>query len=1054
MGRLKDIIEVPEVKLVIELDDADSDPEGIISSFVLTEEVEEGLRILLKRIDDRKGCGIFIKGNFGSGKSHFLSYLYLLLKGKDILYLPLLEDYPGIKARDINAVKVSLVKYPATQNLEGIILTSLGYKGNVIKDVDIINVLNREETFKGILDKDTVIIIDELSEFLRSKPTSSAFYEDMRFLQFLGEFSFHHPLWIIASLQEWIEETGHISPSTFNRIKDRYPIRINLTSSHIEDIIDKRIVLKKEGPKDVIERVFSELRRYYPNLAIKFEEFRKTYPLHPITVRFLSGLTPVFSQHRGVIHFVFKAVRDILDGPPDILITPEVIFDHFEERIAEVPEYSRLVRVVYDYYRTHIDEIFANANQKEIALSAIKVMILTEISPFEKRKTHKEISEILLKKISTITSEINYEFVKDGVLEPLVSHQMYIIKEGDLYYIDPRVDEGIRIRGRIKALRERFSDRNYLFKELCDHLNLPYLPLKDVLQGRRYKFLWQNSLRECVVISLLQGQLRKEEMERMLDSLGRRLDGFLVILSPFAEDKGRIYTIKEAYSSPFLPSLIFWIPGEFKEDEILFLEEFTARHQLKKEFPEIESEIKRDEAAFREIISNAYFSGEIVYGSGRIEKNLKEIGYLPMEKLLGHLFDQSLSEIHPNHYRIMPRVDFFSSHHLSSLFSHFIRHGKVTIDEAEKKGLTPYIKGLLETMGIVRRRGGSFLISLDAENELVSHFLNLLSHEDDFTEIKTSLKKGRWGMSDAQINLIISAFVVSGYIVPYRGDEMIELKEISQLQTGEITKIRQGKVLSPELLGYIYHGRFIWGDVEETPTPLTQKMMWKEAVELIRKTRKMLEETNHYISRYRDYSIFKRLNIDNSLLNRLSLFLNSIILSLHPAEGLERILSHLQENPALERDFIYHEGVHHFLTQEFQEINKYYLYLTHPQLKLEVELEELKKNLITRIEEFLMAPDKKSLPIKDEWGRFYERFTDTYKEGHENYYRSPVFRIKKELEENDEGRALKRITMAVSSIVFDLDWWEIEREFDVLPDKCARDLNYELFFKPHLQVWL
>ncbi len=68
MQKLKDIIEIPEVKLVIELDDADSDPDGILSSFVLTEEVENSLSIILKKINEKKGCGIFLKGNFGSGK--------------------------------------------------------------------------------------------------------------------------------------------------------------------------------------------------------------------------------------------------------------------------------------------------------------------------------------------------------------------------------------------------------------------------------------------------------------------------------------------------------------------------------------------------------------------------------------------------------------------------------------------------------------------------------------------------------------------------------------------------------------------------------------------------------------------------------------------------------------------------------------------------------------------------------------------------------------------------------------------------------------------------
>ncbi len=332
MELLSDLIDIADVKLVIELDDADKDPDGITSSFVFTDEIRQSADIILKRMSGDNGCGIFLKGNYGSGKSHFLSYLYLLLKNR----LPLLEDHPGLKDRDFKAVKVSLVKYPASRSLEDILLSAFGHAAKVI---------DREKTFSEIVDRHTVLIIDELSEFLRSKPSPSSFYEDIRFLQFLGEFSFHNPLWIIASLQEWIEETGHISSSIFNRIKDRYPLRINLTSSHIEDIIDRRIIIKKPGAGESIKKIFFELKKYYPYLPLKYDDFKKTYPLHPFTVRFLSGLTPVFSQHRGVIHFVFSEAHRMLDRPADELITPDAIFDHFEERIREIPEYSPFARV-------------------------------------------------------------------------------------------------------------------------------------------------------------------------------------------------------------------------------------------------------------------------------------------------------------------------------------------------------------------------------------------------------------------------------------------------------------------------------------------------------------------------------------------------------------------------------------------------------------------------------------------------------------------------------------------------------------------------------------
>ncbi len=76
-----------------------------------------------------------------------------------------------------------------------------------------------------------MILIDELSEFLRSKPDSRSFNEDIRFLQFLGEYCERHDAWVVASLQEEIEKTGETTPEAFNKIKDRFPTRLRLTGA-------------------------------------------------------------------------------------------------------------------------------------------------------------------------------------------------------------------------------------------------------------------------------------------------------------------------------------------------------------------------------------------------------------------------------------------------------------------------------------------------------------------------------------------------------------------------------------------------------------------------------------------------------------------------------------------------------------------------------------------------------------------------------------------------------------------------------------------------------
>ena len=189
----------------------------------------------------------------------------------------------------------------------------------------------------------------------------------------------------------------------------------------------------------------------------------------------------------------------MLDQPVDALLTPEVIFDHFQDRILEIPEFARFIRIVQTYYAQQLPELFPKVQTREIAQAVLKILILAEISPTEKRKTAKEIANILLRRISTLGSDVNYAFIEEAVLEPLVAHQMYVQKsqEGE-YFIDARSDEGLLIRRQIKEIRELYTDQAYLFRSLCCLTDLSYLPLNEIGEGK-YPFSWQNSKRECAV---------------------------------------------------------------------------------------------------------------------------------------------------------------------------------------------------------------------------------------------------------------------------------------------------------------------------------------------------------------------------------------------------------------------------------------------------------------------------------------------------------------------------------------------------------------------------
>ena len=65
--RIGDLVEIPEIKTVIQLEDL-KDPRlsrMILETFVLTREVRDNLTAILASLTGGEGRGIFLKGHFG-----------------------------------------------------------------------------------------------------------------------------------------------------------------------------------------------------------------------------------------------------------------------------------------------------------------------------------------------------------------------------------------------------------------------------------------------------------------------------------------------------------------------------------------------------------------------------------------------------------------------------------------------------------------------------------------------------------------------------------------------------------------------------------------------------------------------------------------------------------------------------------------------------------------------------------------------------------------------------------------------------------------------------
>lgn len=415
---IRDLVGVRPHPTVLRLDDLGRpDSSWIAESFVVTPDVDAHLQVLRRLLAQPSGCGVFLIGHYGSGKSHFLAYL---LQQGDAL-----PDPPPV------ITAVSLVNYSAQTRLEDIIAKAHGV---------VATPGDRRAAWATLRDPPggRLLLIDELSEFLRSKPSRESFNEDLRFLQFMGEWAQGARFWVLAAMQEQIEHTGDLEYEIYRKIKDRYPVRFLLTPSHIRDLIARGILLKHPGYDEAVEEVIARLRRSLPPGSKPDEEaIRAVYPLHPATIDFLSEVRDRFSQARGIVDFVTtqlagnapKSIPAFLDREWGSFVTPESIVDHYQDLFEIQPEFLTLAQSLFPYYRANMPKLFATEAGQRLGWSLVKLLVLVHLSPAREALTAAEAAAWLFYTASRTDVARNVKII-DGALQKLADQGRYVARRG------------------------------------------------------------------------------------------------------------------------------------------------------------------------------------------------------------------------------------------------------------------------------------------------------------------------------------------------------------------------------------------------------------------------------------------------------------------------------------------------------------------------------------------------------------------------------------------------------------------------------------------------
>lgn len=858
------------------------------------------------------------------------------------------------------------------------------------------------------------LLIDELSEFFRSKPSSQALNEDARTLQFLGELAGERPLWIMAAVQESIERTGDIAQPILRKIRDRFPVKLALSTVHIRSLISDRLVQKKPGAEDEILEVHEHYRRQFLSFSSSFDEFLICYPVHPATISLLDGLGDLFSQHRGIVDFVYsriagdsrRGIRTILDRPKRELLGPDSIYDHFAGRLAEFSAFNVYPRHIVPHLDEEINRAFENGEDRRLARRLIRMLVLYHIHPTAELPNASKLAELVA--CSLDLPELNAGFIAEGLLDPLADASRFLRKKlpagtspGNssqaVYEISTEEDAGKILDARIRRIGEEIpaADSRLLLEPLLQ------LPASDswpgsaaAREGTVREIAWNLSTRRAMVRVLHRDDLHSAPSTAELEAKDCDFALFLTV--------GGLETIELAELTE--PVGLWCIPPPEQGETLDTLREYLAAGQLKGELspsnpadaPLIhlvnERLLRLKPAAFQAALE-VFYTGAFSNPDIRVDAAVRQLRRF--DSLLEAAGRTILAARYPRFAEVAPRRYQPSIRIYQQLLDSFVIPGSLSLTAA--RPLSAAIDGLAVPLGLVELKRGSYLFSPDITGHpLLVVFFELVRPAGSIPlpGVLEKLRRGEFGLPKNTALFLVAALAAGGLISIRKGNRAVALDYLNIQNLERYEEISLGELIGKhDRATLIDECGFLFSTDEPGSFGLRQQReAWKAVIEFRRTAENVASDTSARLAKRREYSSFKGFRFTDlqEKLEELSKLAGEIRVSYAAKEGLEKFLSAWRaggiDGPAVELLM----SLNRFLKQEAEKFVFAHHYVHHEAVekasRMASGLERLRLHIIEGLsnpEELVLPDEGKELDrlfesLRQEYLPFYSGLHDKY----------------------------------------------------------------------------
>ncbi len=339
------------IETVIKINKADERTEAqrLISSFVVTPSLAKTFDdIVLPQLSlllDIEGKGIFIVGNYGTGKSHVM--IFISVFAEDSSYLDKVMD-PEIRGK-FSAIAgkyvVRRTEIVSQMSVYGIITTELSKLGKAcgfeFSWKPMTEVVNNKNEFKRFMEafeavqpeKGVLLVVDELLHYLQGR-NDHDLENDLAVLRAVGEFCDGSRFAFMAGLQQSLFNNprfNHMAQSV-NRVKQRFH-DVVINDRNVFELVEQYLFHKDGKQRDDIRQILQKQFPLYEKVAPDIERFIAAFPAHP---NFIDEFQRVYViERRETLTVLTKEVwklmtKDVDENHLD-LITADKYWQHVEQ---------------------------------------------------------------------------------------------------------------------------------------------------------------------------------------------------------------------------------------------------------------------------------------------------------------------------------------------------------------------------------------------------------------------------------------------------------------------------------------------------------------------------------------------------------------------------------------------------------------------------------------------------------------------------------------------------------------------------------------------------